>query len=154
MWSLTSQRERRTGGPENIQSSAKKDFFNTIRQKRSFHNCYLVNWISAEGSDLMACPGTQKPHHGRHPSRQFQKRYWKGQIILVNSDERRTFLRSCPPSESKRADRGIYDFTAPAVIPSIKRRCSSTKTNTTGSTMITAAASISPQSVEYCPVKL
>src|SRR6476620_2183249 len=30
MWSLTSQRERRTGGPENFQSSAKKDFFNSI----------------------------------------------------------------------------------------------------------------------------
>ena len=28
MWSLTSQRERRTSGPENFQSSAKKDFFN------------------------------------------------------------------------------------------------------------------------------
>jgi hypothetical protein len=38
MWSLTSQRERRTSGPENFQSSAKKDFFNTIRQERSFHN--------------------------------------------------------------------------------------------------------------------
>jgi hypothetical protein len=30
MWSLTSQRERRTSGPENFQPSAKKDFFNTI----------------------------------------------------------------------------------------------------------------------------
>jgi len=30
MWSLTWQRERRTSGPENFQSSAKKDFFNTI----------------------------------------------------------------------------------------------------------------------------
>ena len=28
MWSLNSQRERRTSGPENFQSSAKKDFFN------------------------------------------------------------------------------------------------------------------------------
>ncbi|MEH2549383.1 hypothetical protein V1283_006028 [Bradyrhizobium sp. AZCC 2262] len=28
-----------------------------MRQKKSFHNCYLVNWISAEGSDLMARPG-------------------------------------------------------------------------------------------------
>jgi len=30
MWTLTSQRDRRTSGPENFQSSAKKDFFNTI----------------------------------------------------------------------------------------------------------------------------
>jgi hypothetical protein len=30
VWSLTSQRERRTSGPENLQSSTKKDFFNTI----------------------------------------------------------------------------------------------------------------------------
>jgi hypothetical protein len=30
MWSLTSQRERRTSGPEKFQSSVKKDFFNTI----------------------------------------------------------------------------------------------------------------------------
>ena len=34
MWSLTPQRERRTSGPENFQSSAKKDFFNTIGTKR------------------------------------------------------------------------------------------------------------------------
>jgi hypothetical protein len=33
MWSLTSQRERRTSGPEDFQSSATKDFFNTIRSK-------------------------------------------------------------------------------------------------------------------------
>ena len=31
MWSLTSQRVRRTSGPQNFQSSAKEDFFNTIR---------------------------------------------------------------------------------------------------------------------------
>src|SRR5882724_4443293 len=36
MWSLTSQRERRTSGAENFQSSAKKDFFNTIGTKRPF----------------------------------------------------------------------------------------------------------------------
>jgi hypothetical protein len=30
MWSLNAPRERRTSGPENFQSSAKKDFFNTI----------------------------------------------------------------------------------------------------------------------------
>jgi hypothetical protein len=35
MWSLTSQRERRTSGPENFQSSAKKDFFNTIDPNRT-----------------------------------------------------------------------------------------------------------------------
>ena len=35
MWSLTSQRDRRTSGPENFQSSAKKDFFNTIGAKRN-----------------------------------------------------------------------------------------------------------------------
>src|ERR1700722_7812664 len=31
MWPLTSQRKRRTCGPENFQSSAKTDFFNTIQ---------------------------------------------------------------------------------------------------------------------------
>jgi hypothetical protein len=36
MWSLTSKRERRTSGPENFRPSAKRDFFNTIRQKRSY----------------------------------------------------------------------------------------------------------------------
>jgi hypothetical protein len=36
MWSLTSQRARRTSGPENFQSQAKKDFFNTIGAKRPF----------------------------------------------------------------------------------------------------------------------
>src|SRR5258705_9927763 len=30
MWSLTSQREKCTSGPESFQSSAKKDLFNTI----------------------------------------------------------------------------------------------------------------------------
>jgi hypothetical protein len=35
MWSLTLQRERRTSGPKNFQSSAKKDFFNKIRQQQS-----------------------------------------------------------------------------------------------------------------------
>src|ERR1044071_6962079 len=30
MWSLTSRRVRRTSGPQNFQSSAKKAFFNTI----------------------------------------------------------------------------------------------------------------------------
>jgi len=34
--SLTSQRVRCTSGPENFQSSAKKDFFNTIGAKRTF----------------------------------------------------------------------------------------------------------------------
>jgi hypothetical protein len=33
MWSLTPQRERRTSGPENFQSSTKKDFFNTIHSE-------------------------------------------------------------------------------------------------------------------------
>jgi hypothetical protein len=47
-----------------------------------------------------------------------------------------------------------YDLTAPAVMPSIKRRCRNTKTSTTGNTIVTAAASIWPQSVEYCPVRL
>ena len=40
MWSLTSWRVRRASGPENFQSSAKKDFFNTICQKRSFRHAY------------------------------------------------------------------------------------------------------------------
>ena len=31
MWPLTSQRKRRTCGPEDFQSSAKTDFFNTIQ---------------------------------------------------------------------------------------------------------------------------
>src|SRR2546430_6513988 len=35
MWSLTSQRERRASGPENFQSQAEKDFFNTIGTKRT-----------------------------------------------------------------------------------------------------------------------
>src|SRR5258708_14174769 len=35
MRSLTSQRVRRTSDPENFQSSAKKDFFNTIGAKRT-----------------------------------------------------------------------------------------------------------------------
>jgi hypothetical protein len=48
MWSLTSQRERRTSGPEDFQSSAKKDFFNIIRQKRSFHS-RVVSLESKEG---------------------------------------------------------------------------------------------------------
>src|ERR1700680_631805 len=33
MWPLTPQRERRTSVPESFQSSAKKDFFNTIRSQ-------------------------------------------------------------------------------------------------------------------------
>jgi len=44
MWSLTSWRVRRASGPENFRSSAKKDFFNTIRQKRSFHNAREHPW--------------------------------------------------------------------------------------------------------------
>ncbi|MGB9314735.1 MAG: hypothetical protein WCB62_06880, partial [Pseudolabrys sp.] len=35
---LTSQRERRTSGLENFQSSAKKDFFNTIRRHQFGHD--------------------------------------------------------------------------------------------------------------------
>jgi hypothetical protein len=31
-----------TSGPENFQSSAKKDFFNTIRQKRPFDRLYRI----------------------------------------------------------------------------------------------------------------
>jgi hypothetical protein len=42
MWSLTSQRKRRTSGPKNFQSEAIKDFFNTIRQQRSF--VYPLLW--------------------------------------------------------------------------------------------------------------
>ncbi len=34
----------------------------------------------------------------------------------------------------------LYDLTAPAVMPSMNRRCSSTNTATTGRTMMTAAA--------------
>jgi hypothetical protein len=36
MWSLTLQRVRRISGPENFQSSAKKDFFNKICQFQTF----------------------------------------------------------------------------------------------------------------------
>jgi 7,8-dihydro-6-hydroxymethylpterin-pyrophosphokinase len=53
MWSLNSQRGTRTSGPKNFQSSAKKDFFNTIAQ--SGHTDYraskvpeaIVPWIRA-----------------------------------------------------------------------------------------------------------
>src|SRR5258708_4683578 len=38
MWSLTSQREKRTSSPENFQSSAKKDFFNTICQQATLYS--------------------------------------------------------------------------------------------------------------------
>src|SRR5258705_10854280 len=43
MWSLTSLRAKGTSGPENFQSSAKKDFFNTIRQKRSDPSRTLID---------------------------------------------------------------------------------------------------------------
>src|SRR6266702_8755206 len=43
--------------------------------------------------------------------------------------------------------KSYYGLTAPAVMPSMKRRCNSTKANMTGNTMITAAASISPQAI-------
>ena len=46
MWSLTSQRERRTSGPENFQPSAKKDFFNTIVAKPA------LRWLRHEGPQL------------------------------------------------------------------------------------------------------
>jgi hypothetical protein len=35
MWSLTSQHEGRTGGPEKFRSAVKEDFFNTIGTKRT-----------------------------------------------------------------------------------------------------------------------
>jgi hypothetical protein len=43
MWPSTSQRARRTSGPENFQSSTKKDFFNTIGTLRTFHRGGLVS---------------------------------------------------------------------------------------------------------------
>ena len=43
MWSLTSLRVRRTSGPENFWSYGKRDFFNNIRQKRSFTKGQLLN---------------------------------------------------------------------------------------------------------------
>src|SRR5882757_764604 len=47
MWSLTLQRVRRTGGPENFQSSVKKDFFNSIGTKRTL---ILRSFMSVGGS--------------------------------------------------------------------------------------------------------
>jgi hypothetical protein len=38
MWSLKSPRAKRISGPKKFHSSPKKDFFNNIRQQRSFHN--------------------------------------------------------------------------------------------------------------------
>jgi hypothetical protein len=43
MWSLTSPRVKRISGPEKFGSSAKKDFFNTIRHKRAFHSRHHPN---------------------------------------------------------------------------------------------------------------
>ena len=53
MWSLTSQREKRTGGSENFQSSAKKDFFNTI--------CHEQTWSIAEVAKRKAA--RRRPSH-------------------------------------------------------------------------------------------
>src|SRR5712671_5622044 len=46
MWSLTLQRVRRTGGPENFQSSVKKDFFNSIGTKRTCRRSYFVSAVA------------------------------------------------------------------------------------------------------------
>src|ERR1017187_1567556 len=48
MWPLTSQRERRTCGPENFQSQAKKDFLKTVRQKRA-----VGHSLEAAGSSVV-----------------------------------------------------------------------------------------------------
>jgi hypothetical protein len=53
MLSLTSQRKRRTSGPENFQSSAKTDFFNTIRQKRPQKSAL----VSEEARDTLVLEG-------------------------------------------------------------------------------------------------
>jgi hypothetical protein len=44
MWSLTSPRTKRISGPKNFCCSAKKDFFNTIRQKQSFELWLSSYW--------------------------------------------------------------------------------------------------------------
>jgi hypothetical protein len=53
MWSLTSQRERRTSGPENSQSQAKKDFFNTIGTFRTYRDGLLMSASGGE-ADMLA----------------------------------------------------------------------------------------------------
>jgi hypothetical protein len=69
MWSLTSQRERRTSGPENFQSSTKKDFFNNIRHEQSFEidsflvpgrkrRCELA-WVNGDQIGANGCKRTQ-----------------------------------------------------------------------------------------------
>jgi len=41
--SLTSPRAKRISGPKKFRSSPKKDFFNTIRQKRTFPSSQFLN---------------------------------------------------------------------------------------------------------------
>jgi hypothetical protein len=47
MWSLNSQRGTRTSGPKNFQSSAKKDFFNTIPSGADIVSLPQLVWIPA-----------------------------------------------------------------------------------------------------------
>src|SRR4051812_3291138 len=56
MWSLTSQRERRTSGPEDFQSSAKKDFFNTIPFKADLMLPRHIRWVSKSDISLDGRP--------------------------------------------------------------------------------------------------
>src|SRR5258708_4456911 len=60
MRSLSSQRERRTSGPENFQSSAKKDFFNNIRHKRPIRNGRLGVIKGQDGFEAMVFGSLQK----------------------------------------------------------------------------------------------
>jgi hypothetical protein len=54
MWSLNSQRGTRTSGPKNFQSSAKKDFFNTIGAKRTFSRAHKPAIMSDERRIFLA----------------------------------------------------------------------------------------------------
>jgi hypothetical protein len=95
---------------------------------------------------LLTLVGSGKASYNLHPSEPSALQSWIRRD-RQEEDASQRFFR-------KRALRPCYDLTAPAVMPSIKRRCRNTKISTTGNTIVTAAASIWPQSVEYCPVRL
>src|SRR5882757_10164862 len=56
MWSLTLQRVRRTGGPENFQSSVKKDFFNSIWGKADIKHSSGTFFCGDGETTAAACP--------------------------------------------------------------------------------------------------
>ena len=55
LWSLTPQHVRRTSGPENFQSSAKKDFFNTIGAFRTWAAALTESVDPAKADIPVAC---------------------------------------------------------------------------------------------------